>query len=91
MSVYRRLIQSTLILHKSSKIEPKVDQKDKEGEDDNNDGEDEEFCNSQGKKRGRKWKSKAKEKSPKKTTPKKNGMNNLVENENSFLHRQFLI
>ncbi|OMO93989.1 hypothetical protein CCACVL1_06234 [Corchorus capsularis] len=58
MSLHRRLVQSTLILHKSSIILPKVDQKDKEGEDNNNDDEDEEFCNSQCKKRGRKWKSK---------------------------------
>ncbi|OMO55522.1 hypothetical protein COLO4_35941 [Corchorus olitorius] len=92
-SVRRRLVQSTLFPHKSPEIEPKVEQKDKEGEDDNNDGEDEEFCGSQGKKRGRKRKAKvtppnraskkAKEKSPKKTTPKKNGMNNLVEIEDS--------
>ncbi|KAG4194273.1 hypothetical protein ERO13_A06G043800v2 [Gossypium hirsutum] len=94
-SVRRRLIQSTLFPQKSPEIEPKVDQKAKEGEDDDKDGEDEDFCGSQGKKgRRRKGKvtpqnrasKKAKSKSPvkttpKKTTPKKNGMNNLMESE----------
>ena len=37
-SVRRRLVQSTLFLQKSPEIEPKVDQKAEEGEDDNNDG-----------------------------------------------------
>ncbi|XP_022748659.1 uncharacterized protein LOC111298179 isoform X2 [Durio zibethinus] len=91
--VRRRLVQSTLFPHKSPEIEPKVDQKAKTGEDDNNDGEDEEFCGSQGEKKGRKRKGKvipqnraskkAKEKSPMKTTPKKNGMNNLIESEDA--------
>ena len=49
-SMRRRLVQSTLFPHKSPKIEPKVDRKAKEGEDDNNDCEDEELCGSQGKK-----------------------------------------
>ncbi|TYG63754.1 hypothetical protein ES288_D06G055300v1 [Gossypium darwinii] len=94
-SVRRRLVQSTLFPQKSPEIEPKVDQKAKEGEDDDKDGEDEDFCGSQGKKgRRRKGKvtpqnrasKKAKSKSPvkttpKKTTPKKNGMNNLMESE----------
>ena len=35
-SVSRRLVQSTLFPHKSPEIEPKVDQKAKESEDDNN-------------------------------------------------------
>lgn len=56
-SVRRRLIQSTLFPQKSPEIEPKVDQKAKEGEDDDKDGEDEDFCGSQGKK-GRKRKEK---------------------------------
>ncbi|KAL1164151.1 hypothetical protein V6Z11_A06G051200 [Gossypium hirsutum] len=56
-SVRRRLIQSTLFPQKSPEIEPKVDQKAKEGEDDDKDGEDEDFCGSQGKK-GRRGKGK---------------------------------
>ncbi|XWS25152.1 hypothetical protein CRYUN_Cryun27aG0046100 [Craigia yunnanensis] len=92
-SVLRRLVQSTLFPHKSPEMEPKVDQKANEGEDENNDGEDEEFCGSQGKKKGRKRKGKitpqnraskkAKEKSPMKTTPKKNGKNNLMKSEDA--------
>ena len=57
-TVRRRLVQSTLFPHKSPEIEPKVDQKPEEGQDDNCDGEDDEFCGSQGKKRGRKLKGK---------------------------------
>ncbi|XP_022773235.1 uncharacterized protein LOC111315628 isoform X3 [Durio zibethinus] len=92
-SVRRRLVQSTLFPRKSPEIEPKVDQKAHEGEDDNNDGEDEEFCGSQGKKKGRKRKGKvtsqnraskkSTEKSPMETTLKKNGMNNLMESEDA--------
>ncbi|XVE60338.1 hypothetical protein DITRI_Ditri05aG0121100 [Diplodiscus trichospermus] len=92
-SVRRRLVQSTLFPLKSPDTEPKVDQKANEGEDDNNDGEDEEFCVSQGKKKGRKRKvtpqsqtrasKKPKEKSPMRTTPKKNGMNDLMESEDA--------
>ncbi|GMJ02437.1 hypothetical protein like AT1G77620 [Hibiscus trionum] len=107
IGVRRRLIQSTLFPHRSPEIEPKIDDKANEGseiepkidekanacEDEHNDGEDEEFCGSQGKKKGRKRKGKgtpqnraskkAKEKSPLKTTPKKNGMNNLMESEDA--------
>ncbi|XVF36894.1 hypothetical protein REPUB_Repub19eG0098200 [Reevesia pubescens] len=92
-SVRRRLVQSTLFPQKSPEIEPKVDHKANEVEDDNNDGEDEEFCGSQGRNKGRKRKGKvtpqnraskkAKGKSPMKTTPKKNGMNNLMEGEDA--------
>ncbi|XP_021284558.1 uncharacterized protein LOC110416794 isoform X2 [Herrania umbratica] len=92
-SVRRRLVQSTLFLHKSPEIELKVDLKANEGKDDNNDGEDEEFCSSQGKRKIRKRKQnvtpqkrasrKAKGKSPLKTTPKKNGMSNLMESEDA--------
>ncbi|KAK6257507.1 hypothetical protein QUC31_000966 [Theobroma cacao] len=92
-SVRRRLVQSTLFPHKSPEIELKVDQKANEGEDDHNDGEDEEFCGSQGKRKIRKRKQnvtpqkrasrKAKGKSPLKTTPKKNGMSNLMESEDA--------
>ncbi|KAK8594060.1 hypothetical protein V6N13_125870 [Hibiscus sabdariffa] len=105
--VRRRLIQSTLFPHRSSEIEPKIDGKANAGseiepkiddkanacEDEHNDGEDEDFCGSQGKKKGRKRKGKgtpqnraskkAKEKSPMKTTPKKNGMNNLMASDDA--------
>lgn len=57
-TVRRRLVQSTLFPHKLPEIEPKVEQKTNEGEDDNNDGQGEEFCGSQGKGKGRKRKGK---------------------------------
>ncbi|XP_022768199.1 uncharacterized protein LOC111312307 isoform X1 [Durio zibethinus] len=92
-SVRRRLVQSTLFPNKSPEIGPGIGQKANEGDDDNNDGEDEELCCSQGKKKGRKRKGKVtpqnqaskkpKEKLPMKTTPKKNGMNNLMESEDA--------
>ncbi|XVF64588.1 hypothetical protein PTKIN_Ptkin09bG0180600 [Pterospermum kingtungense] len=66
-SARRRLVQSTLFPHKSPEIEPKVDQKANECEVDNKDGE----C------------KEAKEKLPIKTTPKKKGMNNLLESEDT--------
>ncbi|XP_039015573.1 ATPase family AAA domain-containing protein 5-like [Hibiscus syriacus] len=71
-----------------SEIEMKIDEKANGGKNENNDCEDEELYGSQGKKRGRKRKGKvtpqnrgskkAEDKSPMKTTPKKNGMNNVM-------------
>ncbi|XP_039010889.1 uncharacterized protein LOC120139838 [Hibiscus syriacus] len=78
-----------------SEIEPKIDEKANEGEDDNNDLEDEELYGSQSKKRGRKRKGKGKvtpqnraskkanDKSPMKTTPKKNGTNNVMRSDDA--------
>ncbi|KAE8653870.1 Adenine nucleotide alpha hydrolases-like superfamily protein [Hibiscus syriacus] len=91
--VRRRLVQSTLFPHKYPEIEPKIDEKANECEDENNDVEDEELCGSQDKKKGRKRKGKVtpqnraskkgKEKSPMKTTPKKNAMNALMESDDA--------
>ncbi|KAK8552276.1 hypothetical protein V6N12_040881 [Hibiscus sabdariffa] len=86
----RRWVQTTLMFpHISSETEPKVDRRGNEGDEVYNDDEDGDFSCSQGKRRGRKRKGKgthqnraskkAKEKSPGKTTPKKKGMNNLIE------------
>ncbi|KAK8642852.1 hypothetical protein V6N13_012181 [Hibiscus sabdariffa] len=86
----RSWVQTTLMFpHISSETEPKVDRRGNEGDEVYNDDEDGDFSCSQGKRRGRKRKGKgtsrnraskkAKEKSPRKTTPKKKGMNNLIE------------
>ncbi|XP_010521243.1 PREDICTED: uncharacterized protein LOC104800189 isoform X2 [Tarenaya hassleriana] len=87
-NVRRRLVQSALFPHKSpAEVEPSSDRRSGDGNEEGDaDGEEEEFCGSQGK-RTRKQRAKAtpkngtpkklaKEKSPRKSTPKKNASKN---------------
>ncbi|XP_012078225.1 uncharacterized protein LOC105638926 isoform X2 [Jatropha curcas] len=65
--VGRRLVQSTLVPHKSPAIESKDEQKDyKDCNGDSKNGDDEEFCGSQGKKKG----TRKRKETPQTKTPK---------------------